>query len=239
MIVLLWQLLWTHSVLPHYVVDGPDPAIPLSHGHHESGALPIWEGSREGIAYSEFNHRVAGLLLLVIGVAEWCQTVRSSSAIWARLLLPGALGITGLFLLIWSDHEAWPVGHLTLWQTIFGGDQEILQHKTYGLCAFITAAVEILRRSGRLRHSAWMVPLPVFAILGGAMLFSHTHGSHPATERIALHHAIMGTLAVIAGVSRLISAWNSGTRAPAQSCWELCWAGLVFLIGVELLLYSE
>jgi putative copper resistance protein D len=235
--VLLWQVLWTHPGIAQHAVDGPGAAS--LHGHHASGALPSWEGSREGIAYSEFNHRVAGLLLLVIGAAEWSQALRASSPTWARLLLPVALGMTGLFLLIWSDHEAWPVGRLTLSQTFFSGDHEIFQHKTYGLLALVTAAIEILRRSGCARHPAWMVPLPAFAVLGGGMLFSHSHGAHPAAEHIALHHAIMGTMAVIAGASRLISARNSGTMAPAQSRWELCWAGLVFLIGVELVLYSE
>ena len=240
LMVLLWLVLWTHAGLAQHAVEGPDPTISWLHGHHESGRFANWEGSREGIAYSEFNHRIVGLLLMVIGAAEWVQAVRASSPIWARLLLPGALGMTGLFLLRWSDHEAWPVGPLTLSQTVFGGDHEILQHKIYGLSALITASIETLRRSGRVRHPAWMVPLPAFAVLGGGMLFSHTHGAQPAAERIAVHHAIMGTLAVIAGASRLISAaLGSGTGVPAQSRWELCWAGLVFLIGVELLLYSE
>ena len=203
------------------------------------GALVGWEGSREGIAYSEFNHRVAGLLLMVIGAAELSQAVRSSSPLWARLLLPVALGLTGLFLLIWSDHEAWPIGPLTLSQTVFGGDREILQHKLYGVVAIVTALIETLRRCDRVRQVAWMVPLPAFAILGGWMLFSHVHGAHPAAEKIAWHHAVMGTAAIVAGTSRLISVVKSGAVSPAQIRWELWWAGLVFLIGMQLMVYSE
>lgn len=237
--VLIWQVLWMYPVFAQHTPEGASTADALSHAHHKSSAFVIWEGSREGIAYSEFNHRVAGLFLMVIGAAELSQALRSSSPLWARLLLPGALGLTGLFLLIWSDHEAWPVGPLTLYQTIFGGDHEILQHKTYGLCALATASIEILRRSGRVRHPVWMLPLPAFAILGGWMLFSHSHGAHPAAEKIALHHTVMGTLAVTAGASRLASAWKTGVMLAPQSRWELCWAGLVFLIGVQLILYSE
>ncbi len=237
--VLIWQVLWMHPVLAQHTPEGASTADALSHARHQFSALVIWEGSPEGIAYSEFNHRVAGLFLMVIGAAEWSQALRSSSPLWARLLLPGALGLTGLFLLIWSDHEAWPVGPLTLSQTIFGGDHEVLQHKTYGLCALATASIEILRRSGLVRHPAWMVPLPAFAVLGGWMLFSHSHGLHPAAEHIALHHAAMGTAGVIAGVCRLASAWKTGAMLAPQSRWELCWAGFVFLIGVQLILYSE
>jgi putative copper resistance protein D len=237
--VLIWQVLWMYPVFAQHTPEGASTADAPSPAHHKSSAFVIWEGSREGIAYSEFNHRVAGLFLMVIGAAELSQALRSSSPLWARLLLPGALGLTGLFLLIWSDHEAWPVGPLTLSQTIFGGDHEILQHKTYGLCALVTASIEILRRSGRVRHPVWMLPLPAFAILGGWMLFSHSHGAHPAAEKIALHHTVMGTLAVTAGASRLASAWKTGAMRAPQSRWELWWAGLVFLIGVQLILYSE
>src|SRR4051812_8613339 len=155
-------------------------------GHHELGAS-IWEGSVAGIAYSEFNHHVAGILLLVIGSAELSLAVRASSALWVRALLPAALGLMGMFLLIWSDHEAWPIGSLTLSQTLYGGDHEILQHKLYGVLAVLVAAIEILRRIGRLPHAAWMVPLPAFAIIGGWMLFNHSHGFHPSAEHIALH----------------------------------------------------
>ena len=207
-------------------------------GHHDSGT-PLWEGSVAGVAYSEFNHHVAGFLLLVIGSAELSLAFRSSAALWVRLLLPAALGLMGVFLLIWSDHEAWPIGSLSLAQTLYGGDHEILQHKLYGVLAVLIAAIEILRRIGRLPHAAWMVPLPAFAIIGGWMLFNHSHGFHPSAQHIALHHAVMGTLAITAGSSKLVSAWQTGASLPVRSRWELLWAVLLVVIGLQLTLYSE
>jgi hypothetical protein len=145
----------------------------------------------------------------------------------------------GLFLLLWSDHEAWPIGSLTLSQTLYGGDHEILQHKLYGVLAVMTASIEILRRLGRLNGVRWMVPLPAFAIVGGWMLFNHSHGFHPSAEKIALHHAAMGTFAITAGSSKLVSAWKNGTSIPTRSQWELLWAVLISLIALQLILYSE
>src|SRR3712207_8174690 len=75
-----------------------------------------------------------------------------------RSLLPAALGLTGLFLLIWSDHEAWPIGSLTFSETIFGGDHEILQHKVYGLCALVD------RKSTRLNSSHANISYAVFCL---------------------------------------------------------------------------
>lgn len=223
-----------HGTAGHEVVHEAS-----SSQHHSALVIGGWEGSAAGIAYSEFNHHVAGLLLLLIGCAELNQALRSSAPLWARLLLPGALGVMGMFLLIWSDHEAWPIGSMSLSQTLFGGDHEILQHKLYGILALVSASIEILRRSGRVKHAGWMVPLPAFAILGGWMLFGHSHGAHPSADKIALHHAIMGSLAITAGSSRLVSAWKTRGMMPARSRWELLWAGFLILIALQLIFYFE
>ncbi len=195
-----------------------------------------WEGSEEGVAYSERNHHIAGWLVLLMGCAELSHALRLSSLSWARLLLPAAMTSTGLFLMVWSDHEAWPIGQLSFAETFWGHDHEILQHKAYGLLALFVGTVEVLRRIGKIGHAAWASPLPLMAIIGGLMLFGHSHGAHPSAAKIALHHAIMGTLALTAGSSKLWSSWASAVGA---SKWELVWAGLIVAIGVQLLMYSE
>jgi putative copper resistance protein D len=193
------------------------------------------------VAYSEFNHHVAGGLLIVIALAELVQVLRPSwSFRSARLFLPAALGVTGVFLLIWSDHEAWPIGSMSLSETLWGGNHEILQHKLYGVLALTIATVEILRRLGVVRHAGWMVPLPAFAIVGGWMLFSHSHGIHPSAHKIAVHHAVMGTLAITAGSSKLVgAALRQRQDAGVLSRWEVLWSCLILLIGLQLVLYSE
>ncbi len=226
------------------VAESADPGYSTSvenHGHHHapsSSGLP-WEGSREGIAYSEFNHHLAGVFLLLIGLSELRQALGWPVLAWTRFLLPGALGVAGVFLLIWSDHDSWPIGSMTFMQTFSGSDPEVLQHKTYGVLAFAVGAIEFLRRLGWFAHAAWMVPLPIFAVLGGLMLFTHSHGDHPAADKIALHHLLMGTMAITAGSSKLISGWRQRQLATERSYWELVWASLVLVIGVQLLFYSE
>jgi hypothetical protein len=223
-------------------------SAPLSHdsphtvGHDlraHPGSVEVWEGSAKGIAYSERNHHVAGFMVLLMGLAELSQVLRLSSLRWARLLLPSAMLVAGVFVMIWSDHEAWPIGSLGFADTFGGADHEILQHKIYGILALTVGSVELFRRLGRIGHKAWASPLPLMAIVGGLMLFGHSHGFHPSAEKIAVHHAIMGTMAVTAGSSKLLSAWV-GPREPSGSTrWEWLWVGLIFLIGMQLLVYSE
>nr|MBA2486022.1 hypothetical protein [Nitrospira sp.] len=61
----------------------------------------------------------------------------------------------------------------------------------------------------------------------------------PAAHKIALHHAIMGTLAITAGSSKLMSGWRGRQFMRERSSWELIWASLVFVIGLQLLIYSQ
>lgn len=214
--------------------------VPQEHGHHGSeGGSNGWEGSQEGVAYSERNHHLAGFFVLLVGISELLPTLQISAVNWTRLLLPAALTLMGSFLLIWSDHQAWPIGSMSFAQTFWGHDPEILQHKTYGVLSLAVGLIEVFRRQDRMIHAAWMVPLPMFAILGGMMLFAHSHGDHPSAQKIALDHAIMGALAISAGSTKLASAWLSSLLGWSRTKGEIVWAVLILAIGLQLLVYSE
>jgi putative copper resistance protein D len=219
-----------------------DHVAATSHEHGHSSHEHVqakWEGSSAGIAYSERNHHIAGWLVLLMGVAEVSHALRLSSLAWTGLLLPGAMTVAGVFLLVWSDHEAWPIGSMSLTDTFFGRDLEIIQHKVYGLLALVVGGVEAYRRLGRKRHAAWATPLPLMAIIGGLLLFGHSHGDHPSAHKVAMHHAVMGFMAITAGSSKLWSRCSPGPSQSRASRRELLWAGLVVLIGLQLLFYTE
>jgi hypothetical protein len=220
-----------------------EPAHKTAHDHGTSSsqaADPQWEGSLEGIAFSDRNHHVAGILVLLIGLTELREALAITLLAWLRFLLPAAMLSAGSLLMIWSDHDAWPIGSLNLVETFSGTDHEILQHKIYGMLSLTVGLVELLKRAGRLHHAFWNVPLPAFAVIGGLMLFLHSHGIHPSARAIALNHAVMGTMAIVAGSCKLISARAASPSNPAGlSRWKLAWAGFILLIGLQLLFYSE
>lgn len=217
----------------------PGVGEPLDSHDHYGTVVSGWEGSAQGVAYSEFNHHLAGLFVLLMGCAELGQLSRLPSLLGLRFLLPAAMLSGSLILLVWSDHEAWPIGSLGLAQTFSGDDPEITQHKVYGVLLFIVGIVEALRRVGRISDGLWSAPLPLFAIIGGLMLFGHSHGVHPSAHKIAIDHAMMGTLAVTAGSSKLLVERFRSLPNERLSKWELLWGGLIVLIGMQLLMYSE
>lgn len=225
--------------------SGPDASARNHHWHGSSAS--IWEGSPQGVAYSEFNHHLAGAFLLLIGLSEFRQIWGLPFLLWTRLFLPVGLLGAGVFLLIWSDHEAWPIGSLTFTQTFIGHDPEILQHKAFGVLSLGVGTTELLRRLGHIEGRRWAVPLPLFAVLGGLMLFGHMHGAHPSAHKIQIHHTIMGLLAMTAGSSKFVSGWLRGSRstnvpqseATAIPRWDVVWSIFILAIAIQLLLYSE
>ena len=216
----------------HQSVAGESDSISNQPGGHASGG---WEGSAEGMAYSEFNHHFAGLCDVVFGLAELGNALKYPLPFWTRLVLPSALGITGVYLLVWSDHDAWPVGSLSFTETFFSHDREILEHKIYSVLAVAIAVCETLRRIGRVRHPGWAAPLVFLTLIGGLLLFVHSHGNHPASERIELHHALLGTVGVGAALSKAMASWMPGASRQFVKWAEVAWAGSVILFGLLLL----
>ena len=206
----------------------------------EADGVLRWEGSPDGIAYSEFNHHLAAACVLLIGLSELGAAYAFRSLAWTRFILPVALLAVGLYLFGWSDHEAWPVGSLTIAQTFVGGDLEIVQHKLYAMLLLGMGTVEGLRWSGKITGPGWAWPLPMLAIFGGLLLFVHDHGHYPGGHAIMMHHLVMGTMAITAGSLRLATLAGFGGRVlAAHGVWRVAWPGLILLLGLQLLLYTE
>ena len=212
---------------------------------HTSLTTSGWDGSPEGKAYSEFNHHLAGTFVMLIGLGELHGGLGASLFSWTRFFLPGALLAAGTYLVIWSDHDAWPIGPKSFTETYFGNDTGTFQHKAYALLLLLIGSIELLTRAGRLSPRYWSLPLPAFAIIGGLVLFLHSHSDHPSAHKIALHHATLGMTALMAGSCLIVSKYARATPA-ALGFWsqlpvrlKLAWGILVLIIGVQLLLYAE
>lgn len=225
------------SLPTHPDISGHIEAVNNPHNRHSGEKR--WDGSGEEVTYSEFNHHFAGLCDVLFGLAELGNALQYPLPMWTRLALPASLGVVGVYLLVWSDHDAWPIGSLDFSETFFGQDQEIVEHKFYGVLAVAIAFCEGLRRISRVRHPAWAAPLVVLTLGGALLLLMHSHGHHPVNARIELYHMLLGSVGVGAGLSKGLASWLPGASRRTVKRWEVAWAGSVIFMGLLLLLYSE
>lgn len=249
MIILLCQSLlssWAQSPpAPHESGSTHPPHLSEGVSQHIGLSVSGWDGSAEGKAYSEFNHRLAGAFVALIGLGELHGALSIAAWSWVRFLLPGAMLAAGTYLVVWSDHDAWPIGSRTFIDTFSLDDTITLQHKIYALLLLVVGMVELFRRSGRLQERYWALPLPIFAVIGGSLLFLHSHHDHPSAHNIALHHLTMGVTALVAGTCLLVSEYQlvivgaTDRTGPPCARWKRVWGILVLVIGLQLLVYVE
>ncbi|MBL6457527.1 CopD family protein [Belnapia sp. T6] len=184
------------------------------------------------IAWSEYNHHWAGVMVLLVGLAALLDaTGRVPLARHWPLVF---LGLAA-FLLVRSDPEAWPLGDIGLLDSL--RDPEVVQHKIAALLVVVFALSEWSVRLGLLRGRVRFV-FPVAMLAGGVLLLAHTHAISNIKEAqlIELSHLPLAILSVVAGCAR----WTELRGPPelariGRPLWPACLIG----IGILLLLYRE
>ena len=184
------------------------------------------------IAWSEYNHHWAGIMVLLVGLAALLDaTGRVPIARHWPLVF---LGLAG-FLLVRSDPEAWPLGDIGLLDSL--RDPEVVQHKIASLLVVGFALSEWSVRLGLLRGKVRFV-FPVAMLAGGVLLLAHTHAISNIKEAqlIELSHLPLAVFAVIGGCARWTELRGPESLARvARWVWPLC----LVMIGILLLLYRE
>ena len=182
--------------------------------------------------YSEFTHRLAGVILLLLaGLTVW-ESWRPRRFPWNAVSAPLWMAF-GVYLIPSSDPESWPYGPQRFVE-IFQ-DPLVLQHKLLALLPIVIGAIVLLRGTGRLPSRRLVRVLAGLAIAGGLTLFFHFHEGRIHFDAIYLQHALMGTTAVSVGVALLI-----GTRTEAPRRWlKWAWPAFLVVMAAVLLVYRE
>ncbi len=189
---------------------------------------------------SEFNHHLAGALLILAALFFLAQdrlTRRWPAAkyAWAACLL-----FAGYFLLVFSDTEIWPFGYQSFYFALTH-NPEVAQHKTFAAILLALGAVAALRASGRLRAawSAWL--FPVLALGGAVMLLFHHHGGMHGPDAmqtmVRVQHQHLRFAGVGAGVA--VAKGVADASEKWRPLFDKLWPLLMIALGVLLLLYSE
>ncbi len=230
--------------------DGP-PVNPV-HADHEGMDMSMpMEGQTESEVQqailaqnkkeSEFNHHLAGFLVVLAGVFLLGEGKLRQRWPLTRFAWPACFLVCGLFLLVFSDTELWPFGPQSWWYGLTH-NLEDLQHKTFAVILLTLGALEIQRARGVLK-SAWASWIfPALALFGSVMLLFHEHrsGMHgvdhmTVMKRIQAEHLgfaiVGGGVGVVKGLSELRTRW--------QAVFLKSWPFLLIILGVLLMRYTE
>jgi len=197
------------------------------------GSTPPHPNTPADLAWSEYNHHWAGLIVGLMGLLA--LVARSGRLSWTRSwpLLFWALAV---FLFLRADPESWPLGLNGFWESFT--DSEVLQHRVFiGLIiAFGLSEWRVQTGKPSLKYSSYVFPL--VCAMGGALLLTHSHALGNVKEELLaeLSHVPLAVLGVMAGWSRWLELRlpEEDRRIPSM-IWPVCFA----VIGVVLLNYRE
>jgi hypothetical protein len=140
----------------------------------DNRTAPSTNFSDPDIVDSEWNHRLAGYILLGIAFLVLAGH-HFPSQIWLQRLWPFLFVGAALFLAVWSDKEIWPRGPLS-WTWLIHHDAEARQHKIYAILLLAMGILEYFRSCGKLREFWRTWAFPALAVIGACLLLVHDHG---------------------------------------------------------------
>lgn len=202
----------------------------------------------DSIFYSNMMHHVFGWMVLLLSALLLFQQFAPRMAGQLRQIGPAALLAGGVLLLVFSDQDAWPLYHVRPFRPIF--DKEVVLHKTYSALMLVIGlhgVWQILRsrfwRGGQLSDSGagWKVHdriMAVFALVGGALLFTHVHSAAPYANvacGVYIHHTTMGFVALCIGAVKLAD----DSRMTVSFARRMAYPALMCLEAILLINYNE
>jgi putative copper resistance protein D len=194
-----------------------------------SGELPARNAA--DVAWSEYNHHWAGILMLAIGfLALLNQAGLRVARHWPALFL-----VLAAFLFVRSDPEVWPLGQISFWDSL--RDVEVLQHRFFVLLILVFGLFEWWVRA-RDRGGRAALVFPLVTAIGGAALLTHSHAIANIKDQllIELTHTPLALTGIAAGWARWLELrlGPPGNRI-AGWVWPVCFV----LVGLMLLGYRE
>jgi copper resistance protein D len=184
-------------------------------------------------AWSEFNHHVSGILVLLMGFLAILHA--SGHARWARHW-PLVFLALAAFMMVRNDPGSWPLGPEGFWEGWLVGT--VMQHRIFTLLVVAFGIFEWMVRSGRMRSRRAALIFPLLCAVGGGMLLTHSHAAQNLKDEFLLEvtHTPLGILAILIGWTRWLELrLPEGRQRLPNGIWAI---GLA-LIGVLLIFYRE
>ena len=184
-------------------------------------------------AWSEFNHHVSGILVLIMGMLALLHA--TGRARWARHWPLVFLGLAA-FMIVRNDPGSWPLGPEGFWEGWLVAT--VAQHRVFVLLVVVFGIFEWMVRSGRLASRRAALVFPLLCVVGGGLLLSHSHAAQNLKDEFLLEvsHAPLGLLALLIGWGRWLELRLPEGRGRVPGA---LWAVGLVLIGALLIIYRE
>lgn len=193
--------------------------------------------SPDELKYSEIMHHIFGVMVLALALWLTYQELDLPYVDRIRALGPVALMAGGVFLMIFSDFDSWPLSDIKPVT-----DREVLAHKVIAtMMILVGMGGSFIRKSASAAGQVSRAQnhlIAVLALAGGGILFTHVHTTAPYGEAamgVYFHHMTLGTLALLCGAVKMLDLSNP----EGAKLWNRCWIVLLFLISAALLMYNE
>jgi len=190
---------------------------------------------------SEFNHRLAGFLVIVAGIFIFWESPLVKRWPLVRYIWPVCFIAGGLFLLVFSDTEIWPFGPQTPWYALTHNTED-LQHKIFSVILLAIGYVELQRARGKLKSpwATWV--FPTAGVTGAIMLMFHVHGGDmqaPHAMETMEHIQKQHRWFAATGLGVALTNGLAGTPQRWQEFFKKIWPLLLITLGALLIQYTE
>jgi putative copper resistance protein D len=211
------------------------PATPIEIAVKAAQYQPPAASDANDMAWSEYNHHWAGVVVLMAGALALLSRFRRVR--WARFW-PLAFAGLAVFILVRADPENWPLGPRPFWGSFF--EPDVLEHRAAALLILLFAVFECAVQAGRLRAAWARYAFPLMCAAGAALLLTHSHALGDGKQEVLLlmNHAALALFAVTAGWARWLELRlpnEEGGRRLAGYVWPAA----LMAVGMVLLDYRE
>jgi putative copper resistance protein D len=200
------------------------------------GAGELAPRNADDIAWSEYNHHWAGIIVATVGFLALLNRMGLG---WARHWPLAFIGLS-VFLFFRSDPETWPMGDVGFWESF--RDVEVFQHRVLDLLIVVFAVFEWRVRIIGIKSGWTPYVFPLLCAAGGTMRLTHSHAIANIKDQLLIE--LTHTPLAIAGISAGWARWVEirldakaypGTVKAAGWIWPAC----ILFCGLLLLMYRE
>jgi copper resistance protein D len=206
--------------------------VPAAFMPGESFSHPDTPGD---IAWSEYNHSWAGLIVCFMGVLALLS--RNKYFSWAKIWPLMFLGLA-VFLFLRADPENWPLGPNGFWASFREAD--VLQHRAAVLLIIVFALFQWGVETNRVKSHAAALVFPGVCAIGGIVLLTHMHAVTNIKQEmlVELSHTPLAIFGIVAGWARWLELrlpQENNSRKYLAWVWPVCF----IFVGLILMDYHE